>query len=161
MKKRRFASGGGVEDIKRMLSAAAMRGAPTDRYESVRPYGFESRVQKAKDEAVGSGVRGAGTVAKELAKAAIPGAALLGSPRNVGRGAEEVKSAIGRYRGASAAEDAAERELESQNRREMRGTEEYCGGGKVKKYAAGGSVSSASRRADGIAKKGKTKGRML
>ena len=32
-------------------------------------------------------------------------------------------------------------------------------GGKVKKYAAGGSVS-ASRRADGIAAKGKTRGRM-
>lgn len=29
------------------------------------------------------------------------------------------------------------------------------------KYAKGGSVGSASRRADGIAKKGKTKGRML
>jgi hypothetical protein len=28
-------------------------------------------------------------------------------------------------------------------------------------YAKGGSVGSASRRADGIAKKGKTKGRML
>lgn len=37
----------------------------------------------------------------------------------------------------------------------------YRKGGKVKKYAAGGSVSSASRRADGIAKKGKTKGRLL
>jgi hypothetical protein len=34
-------------------------------------------------------------------------------------------------------------------------------GGDVKKYAKGGSVSSASRRADGIAKKGKTKGRMV
>jgi hypothetical protein len=34
-------------------------------------------------------------------------------------------------------------------------------GGSVKKYAKGGSVSSASRRADGIAKKGKTKGRMV
>lgn len=34
-------------------------------------------------------------------------------------------------------------------------------GGAVKKYAAGGSISSASRRADGCAKKGKTKGRMV
>ena len=33
-------------------------------------------------------------------------------------------------------------------------------GGKVKKYASGGSVSSASRRADGIAQRGKTKGRI-
>ncbi len=33
-------------------------------------------------------------------------------------------------------------------------------GGKVKKYASGGSVSSASKRADGIAQRGKTKGRV-
>ena len=34
-------------------------------------------------------------------------------------------------------------------------------GGTVKKYAAGGSVGSASRRADGCATKGKTKGRYI
>jgi len=33
-------------------------------------------------------------------------------------------------------------------------------GGKVKKYASGGSVSSASKRADGIAQRGKTRGRI-
>jgi hypothetical protein len=33
-------------------------------------------------------------------------------------------------------------------------------GGKVRGYASGGSVSSASRRADGIATKGKTRGKM-
>jgi hypothetical protein len=34
-------------------------------------------------------------------------------------------------------------------------------GGMVKKYAMGGKVSSASKRADGCAVKGKTKGRMV
>jgi hypothetical protein len=34
-------------------------------------------------------------------------------------------------------------------------------GGAVKKYASGGSVSSASKRADGIAQRGKTRGRVL
>lgn len=34
-------------------------------------------------------------------------------------------------------------------------------GGKVKKMAAGGSVSSASKRADGCAIRGKTKGRIV
>jgi len=34
-------------------------------------------------------------------------------------------------------------------------------GGKVKKYAAGGMIGSASKRADGIAMKGKTKGKMI
>jgi hypothetical protein len=33
----------------------------------------------------------------------------------------------------------------------------YKRGGKMKKYASGGMVSSASRRADGIATKGKTR----
>ena len=33
-------------------------------------------------------------------------------------------------------------------------------GGTVKKYASGGMVSSASRRADGIATKGKTRGKI-
>jgi hypothetical protein len=36
----------------------------------------------------------------------------------------------------------------------------YKRGGKIQKYAAGGSVSSASRRGDGIASKGKTRGKM-
>jgi len=37
----------------------------------------------------------------------------------------------------------------------------YKKGGAVKGYASGGSVSSASKRADGIATKGKTRGRMV
>jgi hypothetical protein len=41
-----------------------------------------------------------------------------------------------------------------------RGGSEYAKGGAVKKMASGGSVSSASKRADGIAIRGKTKGRM-
>jgi hypothetical protein len=38
---------------------------------------------------------------------------------------------------------------------------EYKRGGKVKKMATGGSVSSASKRADGCAQRGKTRGRMV
>lgn len=34
-------------------------------------------------------------------------------------------------------------------------------GGRIKKYAKGGSVSSASKRADGCATKGKTKGKFV
>jgi len=37
----------------------------------------------------------------------------------------------------------------------------YKKGGAVKKYAKGGSVGSASKRADGCAQRGKTKGRMV
>ena len=38
---------------------------------------------------------------------------------------------------------------------------EFKKGGKVKKMASGGKVSSASKRADGCAIRGKTKGRMV
>lgn len=44
-------------------------------------------------------------------------------------------------------------------REEKHGT--YVKDGKVVKYAKGGSVSKASSRADGIAQRGKTKGRMI
>ena len=43
----------------------------------------------------------------------------------------------------------------------LKGRGVFKHGGKVKKYASGGSVSSASKRADGIAVKGKTKGRFV
>ena len=39
--------------------------------------------------------------------------------------------------------------------------EPYRHGGRVKKYASGGSVSSASKRADGCATKGKTRGKFV
>ena len=39
-------------------------------------------------------------------------------------------------------------------------TENMKRGGKVKKYAVGGSVGSASKRADGIAQRGKTRGKI-
>ena len=42
-----------------------------------------------------------------------------------------------------------------------RNAREMKSGGRVKKYASGGSVSSASKRADGCAVKGKTKGRFV
>ena len=41
-----------------------------------------------------------------------------------------------------------------------RGGGDYAKGGTVKKMASGSSVSSASKRADGIAQRGKTKGKM-
>lgn len=44
------------------------------------------------------------------------------------------------------------------NREQKSGT--YVKDGKVVKYASGGSVGSASKRADGIATKGKTRGKM-
>jgi hypothetical protein len=49
------------------------------------------------------------------------------------------------------------RKVEERRKKEREGMKH---GGKVKKYASGGSVSSASKRADGIAQRGKTRGRI-
>jgi hypothetical protein len=54
--------------------------------------------------------------------------------------------------------DQEAREAAAGERRETRGMKK---GGKVKKMKKGGTVSSASKRADGIATKGKTKGRFV
>jgi hypothetical protein len=54
-------------------------------------------------------------------------------------------------------EEEAKKQFEK-NKRENEGMRR---GGAVKKYASGGSVSSASKRADGIAQRGKTRGRVL
>jgi hypothetical protein len=43
----------------------------------------------------------------------------------------------------------------------LQGSAVYKKGGAIKKYTKGGSVNTASRRADGCATKGKTKGRMV
>jgi hypothetical protein len=53
-------------------------------------------------------------------------------------------------------EEEAKKQFEK-NKRENEGMRR---GGTVKKYASGGSVSSASKRADGIAQRGKTRGRV-
>ena len=43
----------------------------------------------------------------------------------------------------------------------LRSKKEMKKGGKVKGYSGGGSVGSASKRADGIAQRGHTRGRMV
>lgn len=57
------------------------------------------------------------------------------------------------------AREEAERMLDEKLAADMGGG--FKRGGKVKKYSGGGSISSASKRADGIASKGKTKGRII
>jgi len=77
-----------------------------------------------------------------------------------GRGEKYVKPEGGpRYMPSAAKKaQAAQREAAAEMYRETRGK---AGGPKSGNFAKGGSVSSASRRADGIASKGKTKGRMI
>lgn len=119
---------------------------------------------------------------------ALKGAAALGTAALAGRGllragvANEARAAaaldakaaemeaarIARKKAAAAEKAAATREAnkEAEVRRRLEENEDYTQyamkrGGKVKRFASGGSVSSASRRGDGCATKGKTKGRLV
>lgn len=177
MKKRKYASGGDIEymtpedvrEAKRLAASTkaynkAMPEADTTfgklrsgvkssrtpgRYDSVRPEGFEGSVRRMKDAAIGEGVRGAGAMVKPAVMAAIPGVGAAAGSKDAADAADRVRGAVRKYRDASEMEDSAERELSAQNRRESRGMK------------AGGKVGSASKRADGCAQRGKTRGKMI
>jgi hypothetical protein len=84
----------------------------------------------------------------------------LAGPKNADKFKEAAPSAMDK------AKEAAEKFADRFRKKPMSeadttgGAIGYKRGGKAKGYASGGSVSSASRRADGIATKGKTRGKM-
>ena len=84
----------------------------------------------------------------------------MAGPKNAGKFKEEAPSAMDKAK--AAAEKFADRfrkkPLDEANT--TGGAIGYKRGGKVRGYASGGSVSSASSRADGIATKGKTRGKI-
>lgn len=168
-KKRKFASGGDIEymspeenetsemqkirSAKKRLVPLVLQYKPRSvKYDSIRPKDFEENIKKQKREAVEEGIKGgskASSVLPALASVPMAGPAGVASQiDNIRSGAEQMKSAYRKYRDASESEDAAERELEAQNRREARGMK------------SGGFVS-ASKRADGCAQRGKTRGKIV
>jgi len=136
--------------IGRIRSEAKSKPEMPSKYSSVRSNDFEKNVNQEKIDAAKQGLRGVGKMAKQAGLAAIPGGALMGDAYEANRGAKMAKGAVEKFQAASEKEDAADRELNSQLRREARGTE----------YKNGGSIS-ASRRADGCVTKGHTKGKMV
>jgi hypothetical protein len=86
---------------------------------------------------------------KDLASYGSFGAAIPGT-RSLKKDEEEEKR---RMEEQAAAEQAAAEQAAAKGGMRK--------GGKVKKMAKGGSVGSASKRADGIATRGKTRGRMV
>lgn len=57
---------------------------------------------------------------------------------------------------------AREKRLDAESKKRMQGTEKKAYGGKVMKMAKGGKVKKSNKsRGDGIAQRGKTKGRMV
>ena len=130
---------------------------PPGRYDSIRSRGFEEGVDAEKSAAMKQGLSGVGQMAKQAAIAALSGplGALAADTHEGIRGGKKAMDAYEKFKEASGKKDAADREMASQMRRETRGVE-FKQGGKVK-MASGG---SASRRADGIAQRGKTRGKM-
>ena len=136
------------------------------KYDSIRSAGEEKRLSKRKSEGVKQAAMGTamapGVVALETTmgesdtrgKGPIgAGAAhLAGTGDRFAKSVKEAKDFIGggvnQYRKAKSEEADLDRELENQTKRETRG---------MKK----GGMVSASKRADGCATKGKTKGRFV
>jgi hypothetical protein len=112
------------------------------------------------------------TAGKVLGAAGLTGGAMAAGrmlgKRIASKQAEGIMSSAGKRASETRgqmARDAAKDARAAKNADEARyadeGNPNYARGGKVKAYASGGVVkSSASRRGDGIAKKGKTKGKM-
>jgi hypothetical protein len=115
---------------------------------SVRDSGFTNRMESEKKTALDQGLKGATNLAAPLSVASAMGpAAAVAMPKGTFKGpVDDIMSAADKYRGARNALQSADREMEAQDRRESR-------------MAKGGKVS-ASSRADGIAQRGKTRGKM-
>jgi hypothetical protein len=158
---------------------------PSDRSTSFRSQAEETgmtadeRAAKARDYA--KNIAMTAGVGRVGAAAGAPYARTVEGFRRTGDKAAEMRGKIlarkdipsfsERYRAREAAEKAretsprrlrerAEQMLDEKLAADMAGG--FRKGGRVKKYAGGGSVkSSASRRADGIAQRGKTRGKMI
>jgi hypothetical protein len=115
--------------------------------------------------------KAAGEVASKGREAVTNPLSWMAGPKNAGKFKEEAaeasKSAPGMFSKAKdAAKEAAEKFADRFRKKPMSeadttgGAIGYKRGGKVRGYAGGGSVSSASSRGDGIATKGKTRGKI-
>jgi len=140
---------------------------PSDKYGSIRDFGTEERIKRrkdltAKELAMSIGLSPLAVAAETLAgdmpersKGPIGGFAhyVASRPETAIKAVKDAAKTIGgdiaRYKNVREEEENLDRELESQIKRETRGK------------AAGGKVSSASSRADGCCKRGKTRGKMV
>lgn len=144
---------------------------PSDKYGSIRDFGTEERLKAKKKDALKDMALGAAApvivpldaATRDIPNPSGPMSSGVDYIRTRGKAvADAVKDAskfIGgaasRYKSAKEEEESLDRELAAQNRRETRGMKK---GGAVKAKAP--KVSSASKRADGCAMRGKTKGKI-
>jgi len=82
-------------------------------------------------------------------------------PKNMSKDVEKGSNKLTKHGESAVQKKGHTRGMEPKMAGNDIGTGAMKKGGKVKKYAAGGMIGSASKRADGIAMKGKTKGKMI
>lgn len=136
----------GPSNIGRILSAAGAGAGVLGAGAAMRTAGHADRVSNR----IAKAIRSAGASGKTMAPTVQAAkSAERYSPK------QQMEAAESTMRGA------ATREALRRKRAESAPDLDYKKGGSVKKYAEGGMVGSASRRADGIATKGKTKCRIV
>jgi hypothetical protein len=115
----------------------------------------ETQIDKEEDlmtRGIRSGIKNAALVASRVGDVAATGADMAAKylkkkePKNQGTFEDFIKSA-----------EQEANEAKDEKKRETRGVKKPL----FQKFKSGGKVSSASKRADGCAQKGKTKGRMI
>ena len=157
------------EDRDSLMSSRERRNRDTytpSKYDSIRPAGEEQRLSKRKSEGLKQAAMGVA-----LSPFVVPAETVFGGRPSKDRGTigagakqfagtgdrlvaslKDAKDFIGegasQYKNANLEKADLDSELDSQTKREARGK------------AKGGMVGKASKRADGIAQRGKTKGRM-
>jgi hypothetical protein len=132
---------------------------PKPRYSGVvssEDLGSQDFSSKAKPKPTGDSGLSKAALAAGLGLAGAAGAGLLAGRRRMQSGTrgERVEPTMGSTRSPVRSMTAEEAAFENE------GGRAFKKGGKTKKMASGGKVSSASSRGDGIAQRGKTKGRM-
>ena len=132
---------------------------PKPRYSGVvssEDLGSQDFSSKAKPKPTGDSGLSKATLAAGLGLAGAAGAGLLAGRRRMQSGTrgERIEPTMGSTRSPVRGMTAEEAAFENE------GGRYFKKGGKTKKMASGGKTSSASSRGDGIAQRGKTKGRI-
>ena len=129
-----------------------------DEYGSVRPEGFSKELDRLKDMRNERAKNAVISTAKGTAKSMIPGVGTAMAGEDMANTGREIEMANRLHGLKEAMRSSADREMSNQTRRESRGVKETQEdlGSAMKK---GG--MTASKRADGIAQRGKTRGKMI
>ena len=163
-------------NINAALAATGAGGALASAYKAKKMYDVSQKAKAAAEAAAKgreavtnplswmAGPKNAGKFAGEVPAAGREAVtnpmSWMGGPKNMGKFEEAVPSAMDKAKAAASKFADRFRKKPLDEADTTGGAIGYKRGGKVRGYASGGSVSSASSRADGIATKGKTRGKI-